>query len=174
MSGTPWQAYALIVHLAKRLNHQNFGKTKLQKLVYLTEKLKKVEVGYDFTFYTYGPFSSDLAADLDYVAELGGVKITHDNPLNLCEIHPSENADRLEGKSKKFFTENKKSIDEIVERFGTRQARELELFATLVYVSKSGISNKDEVLRKTKELKPRFCDKEIAEFYGQLSIWKYI
>lgn len=173
MSGTPWQAYALIVHLAKRLNPQHFGKTKLQKLVYLTEKLKKIKVGYDFNFYTYGPFSSDLAADLDYVAELGGVEIVRAN-TNIYEIHPAKNADRLEGKSTKFFTDNKNSLDEIIDRFGDRQAKELELIATLVYVFQSGILEKGDILKKTKELKPRFKEQEIAESYELLNNWNYI
>ena len=174
MSGTPWQAYGLIVHLAKRLNQNNFGKTKLQKLVYLADRLKRVKVGYDFTFYTYGPFSSDLASDLDYVNALEGVKITHDLSINMYEIHPGDNADRLEAKSEDFLRENQQAIDEIVERFGDKQAKELELIATLVFVNNSGILEKKEIISKTKELKPRFSNEEVEESYELLTGWNYI
>ncbi len=174
MEGTPWQAYALIVHLAKRLNKKNFGKTKLQKIVYLADKLKRVRVGYDFNFYTYGPFSSDLAADLDYVESLGGVEIVHNQTVNRYEIRPSESADRLESKTEKFFSDNKSAIDEIVDRFGDKQAKDLELLSTIIYVTHSGFSDKDRIVQKTKDLKPRFNKEEIEDAYSQLNEWGYI
>ena len=45
-----------------------FGRTVLQKLVYLLHVLYGVNPGYDFELYTYGPFSSQLLSDLDVVS----------------------------------------------------------------------------------------------------------
>jgi uncharacterized protein YwgA len=175
MSETSWQAYGLIAHFAQCFGEQHsLGKTKLQKMVYLLEKLKNVSVGYDFTFYTYGPFSSDLAADLDYVTTLGGVQVNYEPGINMYEISPGPNADRLTEKSKDFLNENKAALDEIIQRFGTRQAKELELLATLVFVAKSGVREDSALIEKTKELKSKFPLNEIREALDLLQNWKYL
>lgn len=175
MNDTSWLAYGLIAHFSHRLEKQrSLGKTKLQKLVYLLEKLKNVSVGYDFCFYTYGPFSSDLAADLDYVNTVGGVRIDYEPSINMFEIKPGENVTRLTEKSKDFLVQNNSSIEEIVDRFGSKQAKELELLATLVFVAKSGILDHDKLVKKVKELKPRFSFEEIENALEQLKTWEYI
>nr|WP_320049416.1 hypothetical protein [uncultured Desulfuromonas sp.] len=174
MSGTPWEAYGLIAHLAQKLYEDNFGKTKLQKIVYLLQRLKNISVGYNYTFYTYGPFSSDLAADLDYIKNIEGIKIDYDPSINMYGIHPAENTSRLTEKASEFLSANKAEIDEIINRFGKRQAKELELSATLVFVQKSGITNEDELLSRVKELKPKFTESEIRESLDELRKWKYL
>lgn len=175
MSDSSWQAYGLIVHFSQRLSDQrSLGKTKLQKLVYLLEKLKNVSVGYEFCFYTYGPFSSDLAADLDYINTLGGVKINYAAGINMYEIIPGDNAARLTKKSEDFLATNEAAIDEIIDRFGSHQAKELELLATLVFVSKSGITNESEIIQKVKALKPKFDIEEITEYLQELQGWGYV
>lgn len=44
-----------------------FGKTVLQKLVYLLTTIYVVPTGYEHTLYTYGPFSAELASDVETV-----------------------------------------------------------------------------------------------------------
>jgi uncharacterized protein YwgA len=143
-------------------------------MVYLLEKLKNVYVGYDFTFYTYGPFSSDLAADLDYLNTLGGVQIDYEPAINMYGISPGPNTARLTEKALEFLDNNKAAIDEIVNRFGNRQAKELELLATLVYVAKSGLTEEGPLTGKVKELKPRFDMTEIRAALKQLQGWEYL
>lgn len=175
MSDNSWQAYGLIAHLAQRLGEQHaLGKTKLQKMVYLLEKLKNVSVGYDFSFYTYGPFSSDLAADLDYVNTLGGVQVSYEPAINMYEIAPGPNATRLTEKSQAFLAENRAAIDEILEHFGARQAKELELLATLVYVAQSGRYDDAALVGKVHELKPKFNHGEILAALTELRGWRYL
>jgi len=47
------------------------GRTKLQKLVFLLKKLHRIDFSYHFTPYFYGPYSSDLQTDIDYLVSLG-------------------------------------------------------------------------------------------------------
>ena len=133
-----------------------------------------MSAGYDFSFYTYGPFSSDLAADLDYVKTLGGVHINYEPVINMYEISPGDSAERLVEKSQDFLNLNKMAIDEIINHFGTRQAKELELLATLVFVSKSGLFSDNDLLEKVKELKPKFSMDEIKDALTQLRSWSYV
>jgi len=47
------------------------GRTKLQKMVFLLKKLHRIDFSYHFTPYFYGPYSSDLQTDIDYLVSLG-------------------------------------------------------------------------------------------------------
>ena len=77
----PWPRYGLIAELAHRLDglSPQFGKTVLQKMVFLLQELHDIDCGYDFTLYTYGPFASLLLQDLDLAESLKGV-----------DVHPAE------------------------------------------------------------------------------------
>ena len=53
--------------LAHKLNGKSpqYGKTVLMKMAYLLQEVYKVPLGYRFTLYTYGPYSSEVLSDLD-------------------------------------------------------------------------------------------------------------
>ena len=169
MSGTPWNDYGLVAHVAKRLGGgQNLGKTKLQKLVYLLRELKGVQVGYGFRFYNYGPYSDGLSGDLGYLQSLGGVKVTYDPFVNMYDIIAGDNAGILEEKAASFLQGNRDAIDEVIDKFGRRQAKDLELISTIVFVTKSGIRQERELVAKVEELKPKFSEVEIHAALAEL------
>ena len=58
----------LPLELARRLEgvSPQFGKTVFMKLAYLLQELYEVPLGYRFTLYTYGPYSPEVLADLEY------------------------------------------------------------------------------------------------------------
>ena len=59
-----WNKYAIIVFLVKEYAKQGrIGRTALQKLIYLLQELFNINCGYDFKFYTYGPFSSEILSN---------------------------------------------------------------------------------------------------------------
>jgi uncharacterized protein YwgA len=56
----------LIAYLAERLGQKNkLGRKSVQKFIHIASELGKVPTGYRFSFYTYGPYSRELAADLE-------------------------------------------------------------------------------------------------------------
>lgn len=73
-SEIPWNRYALIADLIRRFDQQRnaLGKTALQKMVFLLQRVFGLDFDYAYTLYTFGPFCADLARDLDIVAGLGG------------------------------------------------------------------------------------------------------
>lgn len=170
MNGTPWNDYGLVAHIAQRLGGaQNLGKTKLQKLVYLLRELKGVQVGYDFRFYNYGPYSDGLSGDLGYLQSLGGVKVTYDPGVNMYDIVAGDKAGVLEGKAAEFLRENREALDDVINQFGRRQAKDLELISTIVFVAKSGLRQEGELVKKVKELKPKFTESEITAALSELN-----
>ena len=80
--------YALISLLIKEAETkgQRLGKKALQKKVHLIQDLAGIDAGYRFSFYTYGPYSSQLSGDLDAVANSGGANIYYDRLENFYLI----------------------------------------------------------------------------------------
>ena len=73
----PWHRYALIAELARLLHEKSpwFGKSALQKIVYLLQKIGKVNCGYRFDMRILGPTAPILLVELDFMESLGAVKI---------------------------------------------------------------------------------------------------
>ncbi len=174
----PWEKYALITELAEQLKDRSpqFGKTVLQKMVYLLQELYGVNCGYTFDLYMYGPFSSGLLQDLDLVESMGGVSVV---PVVFgtggYRILPGEHSESLKKKATDFLSDEKitSALNMLVEDFGNYQAKELELRSTIIYVSKdmrrSGnpVSRLD-LLRIVKEIKPKFTDAEVQQAIDEM------
>ncbi|HSV98124.1 MAG TPA: hypothetical protein VLM75_14475 [Spirochaetota bacterium] len=170
----PWNRYALITELARRLAPKSpqFGKTALQKIVYFLTDLFEIPTGYEFEFYNYGPFSSQLHHDLDLVAHIGGV-VVEDYSAEFAGyvISPGERADALIEKGAEFIhsSEVDKAISRVVDEFGDYNASDLELRATILFVDRDlaarrKTATKDNIIDIVEKLKPRFerYDIEIA------------
>jgi len=161
--------YALIALLAKRVGgaDRRLGKKAIQKNVHLIQELGGVDAGYRFSFYTYGPYSSGVAGDLDVVAALGGAKITYNSSDNYYLIEPGAETDHLIQKGRTFIERNRAAIERVLETFGGRLAKDLELVSTIAYLRRHASAGKFENNKKlaahVKALKPKYTDKEIAK-----------
>lgn len=161
--------YALLAWIAKRQSDKGhrLGKKALQKTVHLIQELGGVDTGYKFSFYTYGPYSSELAGDLDVVAALGGVSVTYNGTDNYYLIKPSPESDNLVKKGETFIEGNKKPIEKVMESFGGRLAKELELVSTVAYLRrhmpKREFENNQALSEQVKELKPKYSYEEVSK-----------
>ncbi len=180
----PWNRYALITELARRLEptSSQFGKTALQKIVYLLTDLFGIPTGYEFEFYNYGPFSSQLHHDLDLVAHIGGV-VVEDYSAEFAGyvISPGERADALIEKGAEFIhsSEVDKAISRVVDEFGDFNASELELRATILFVdrdlaARGKPTNKDDILSIVQKLKPRFDKLTIESALEGMATGEYL
>jgi uncharacterized protein len=172
----PWDRYAVIVEFAERLQKKgmNLGKTALQKHVYFLQTLFGIDCGYEFTLYTYGPFSSDLLSDLDVVDQMGGVDAEYDPSVSGYRIQPGQNAADIKKLAKPFIETASKAIDEVINNFGSFNARELELRATIVYAEKeledsSRSVEEGDLVKAVRELKPYFSDVTVRNAIEKLS-----
>lgn len=181
----PWDRYALIAELAHRLEGRcpQFGKTVLQKMVYLLQEVYRIDCGYRFDLYTYGPFSSELLQDLDLVEHIGGVNVV---PVIISgvrgyKILPGEHSESLKNKATDFLLDEHvaSSLDKVVADFCNYSAKALELRSTIIYAFKdmrrSGnhVSRSDFV-RIVREIKPRFTDAEVQQAIDEMEKRGYI
>ena len=167
----PWKRYGLIAELAKKMESQQsqFGKTALQKMLFLLQEVYGVDCGYDFSLYTYGPFSSQIVQDLDFVETSKGVKVQNVAPMaGGYIISPGEETDRLRKKAENFLnkTNVQNAFSKLINQFGYYSARDLELISTIVYVARDlkndeGDLAREKIVQRVKQLKPKFSEETI-------------
>jgi hypothetical protein len=166
---------ALIPVLAARSRGGYMSRTALMKYMYLLQTLRGVPLGYRFTLYSYGPFDSDVLADLSIAEAFEAVK----SELELYaggygyRIRPDHNAGWLERRAGKLLARYGKDIDWVVKKFGLYTSSELELVGTIVYVDREVAGKKrvglDHVARLVHELKPHFSRDRVLHYARQLA-----
>jgi uncharacterized protein YwgA len=160
--------YALIALLANQVGGAGgrLGKKALQKNIHLIQELGGVEAGYRFSFYTYGPYSTGLAGDLDVVAAMGGANVTYNASDNYYLIEPGAATEHMIEKGREFIDRNRTAIDHVLRTFGDRMAKDLELVSTIAYLRRHAPSGEFEsdgrLAGLVRALKPKYSDIEIA------------
>ena len=162
--------------------NRQFGKTALQKLVYLFQEIYEVDCDYRFDFYTYGPFTSQLLNDLDFTEHIGGVKVSRvDTSFGGYQIAPGEEAEYIFKKAESFIYNSRVSqkLGQLIGDFGHFSATELELRSTIVYVDRDLQKNGSppdmkEIVRLVEGLKPKFHKDEIRRAVEELKNKQFI
>ena len=118
------------------------NRKKLQKIVYLSEKLFGIRMGFgsSFTWYLYGPYSSKLTRVMFRKEE--GSEIDHDQFDSLKAIVARD-----------FF-----------KKYG-HSAEMLELLGSLYYVMKETEGTEKDPKTEFKDLKPKFADDAINDAF---------
>jgi uncharacterized protein YwgA len=173
----PWRRYGIIVELTSRAKGicPQFGKTMLQKMIYLLQNLYHIDCGYSFSLYTYGPFSPQILQDLDLVETLKGVVvISVSSRTGGYLILPGEKQDIFLKKAEDFLNESsvKSALDQLIVDFASCSAKDLELKSTIVYVyneiKESGRVTRKKILKLVHEIKPHFSETDIGTAEKQL------
>lgn len=164
-----WDQYGLMAELALKLEgiSPQFGKTVLQKLVYILQEVYEVPCGYDYILYNYGPYSEALADDLSFFASMDGVKIEWGQGPGY-RIKKDVKTSHFRERGKGFLTKYAPQIEKVVREFGGMNAKELELRSTILYVSREEPLGKEVLLNRVKEIKPHFSVGEIDSAYQEL------
>lgn len=167
---------ALIPVLAARSRKGCIGRTALMKYMYLLQTVRGVPLGYRFTLYSYGPFDSDVLADLSVAEAFEAVK----SELELYaggygyRIRADRNAQWLERRAGKLLARYTKDIEWVIKKFGDYTSAELELVGTIVYVDREIVSGRrrvglEQVARLVHEVKPHFSEEKVLRFAHQLA-----
>lgn len=169
---TTWDKCGLIAELAARVNNgAQFGRTRLQKLVYLLGELFNVPTGHDFSFYTYGPYSSDLMGDLHYASALGALKVVVAE--RGYQISPGEKSEMYRDMAREYLTRIKPQLDDLFRDFSHFSAKELELRSTIVYAHRFALRARrplsaEGLVKQVHDIKPHFSQDEIGQACKEL------
>lgn len=166
---------ALISMLTKHSPRGHIGRTAVMKYLYFLQTLRSVPLGYRFTLYSYGPFDSDVLADLAAAESLGVVNssvVQYPGGYGY-EITAGANAGWLEDRSKRFLRKCKPEVQWVIEKFGVLSSAKLELVSTIIYVDREAADDEEELSLDAlaaivKEVKPHFSMDEIMTFASRL------
>jgi len=170
---TSWHRYGVIAQLASaKPSGTKLGRTALMKLIYFLQTVKQVPLGYHFSLYTYGPFDSDVLADLALVQEMRGVtsQTVHYGNGYGYEIEPGEKVDQVKAEVADFLNTHKAAIETVVSEFGALSPATLELSSTLVFAAREGNGklSKTETIQQVLKIKPRFTADQAEEQWEDL------
>ncbi|MFW6041349.1 MAG: hypothetical protein ACOC85_05890 [Thermoplasmatota archaeon] len=146
----------LVGYIVERLREEyediQIGKTVVQKMVYLSGI--DSEIDFDYSMYHYGPFSKRTAGALDLSKKYGYVSMEWD-PEKGYFIEPTG-----EFSEEGLDTEIKKTVDEVVEKYGKYKAIELSMIATGIYVKENfDYGSEEELVEAVSSIKSEH-DKE--------------
>jgi len=166
---------ALIPALAGQSSNGYIGRTALMKYMYFLQVLRKVPLDYRFTLYSYGPFDSDVLADLASAESLNVVKSDLATYLGGYgyKISPAERAEWLRKRASAFLSHHKEDVKWVLHTFGSYTSVELELLATIVFVDREAQQKKEkirlnDVVKRVHEVKPHFKEDKIQTYANRL------
>lgn len=163
---------ALISALAARSPQGHLGRTAVMKLLYFLQTLRRVPLGYRFTLYSYGPFDSDVLADLETAESLGvvdSIVVGYSGGYGY-QIKEGQNARWLQERSSEFLRDHDEDIRWVSDRFGSLSSAQLELVSTIIYVDREEDFPFDEIVQTVKEIKPHFPLEQIERFTRSLEV----
>lgn len=153
----------VFAEIAKK-SRDRFGRTALMKLCYFLQEVKDVPLQYDFSLYTYGPFDSEVLADLQTAEDLNILETEFEQyPGGYgYKIGPGPVANRVIEQTKAFLDEHREALDWAVENLVCKRPAELELASTIVFVSREKPEARDsEIVALVRAVKPYFSASDV-------------
>ncbi|MCL2828894.1 MAG: hypothetical protein FWD99_09205 [Oscillospiraceae bacterium] len=147
------------------------GKTAMMKYLFLLQQIYKMPLEYDFEIYTFGPYSTEVMEDIDF-AECQNIISMKTVSYPSGHVGYSIHAEDSQA-DKSFSTSFEKEINELLKLFGEKNAKELELSTTTVYLYHNSKMNdwdcsKEAIAHDVHEIKPHFSLEIIKAEYDRL------
>lgn len=165
----------LIPVLAERAPAGHIGRTALMKYMYFLQVVRGVPLGYNFSMYSYGPFDSDVLADLSSGEMLNIVAVT---PVEFAggygyRIRPGDRAEFAKREVAQFLMDHSEDVDWLFSVFGNLNSAELELTSTIVYVDREfaereQLGSISDIAARVNEIKPHFTREKVRGFVEDL------
>jgi uncharacterized protein len=166
---------ALISVLAEGSPLGHIGRTGVMKLLYFLQTVRDVPLEYRFTLYSYGPFDSDVLADLSTAEVLGIVSSTVvEFPGGYgYRITAGPHARWLQGRAHKFLKRHSGDVKWVIRNFGDMNSSQLELVSTILYADRDAAEDDqalsmDVLVEMVKDVKPHFSRQEIMDYARKL------
>ena len=161
----PEELRAAMIHtMVSRL--EDVGKTKIQKLMYFLQDAYGLPLGCKFYLHYYGPYSDEVDSGISNLRFMGYVNVRPD--AEGYGFHVTRNSTGEVGWAT-VISNAEQQIDSVVEHLGSMDVSQLELAATIHYVSKSSGFKKGDVIASVRSRKPKFSRELISDAYDSLA-----
>lgn len=149
------------------------GRTKLQKMLYLANECGWNAIR-DYVFYEYGPYSEWLSLELENLKNIELVneatKTREERTLYLYSL-TQKGRSMLEAILKELnepkLVEKTRGLLEQLTRY---TSDELEIMASLLYISRDKDLDEEGIVKTTLRLKPRFKEEQIRKHLDVFSL----
>lgn len=160
------------------LENPGMGKTAVMKSMFMLQQVKGIELGCDFSIYTYGPYAPDIMEDIDdLVSEdlLSSTIYKYNNYIGY-KLDVTDNGNKV---AIQLSHEEIIALKDISNFVHDKTAKQLELYSTIIYVNNLYTKNawgNDElsIIQKVHEIKPHFSEAAIGNAYKELKEIKYL
>ena len=141
------------------------GRTRLQKLSYLVNVAGWNSID-DYRFHYYGPFSDSLTNYVEEMCQLGWLLESPLETINGNTFYKYSSADTDKTRALVSRIEDPKLVSRtegLLSQLKNFSSDELEIMASLVFLNQNEKLDGEELVKRAKELKPRFSETEIRE-----------
>jgi len=161
------QRLALFSELTRR---STLGRTAIMKLCFFLQESRNIPLGYQFSIYSYGPFDSDVLADLSTAVHMNVLKSTIVYyPSGTGYEYSSGGDESVREIERDFLAQNQASIAWALTTFGRKTAGELELLSTILFVAKfNNPKDVNVLINEVALIKPHFSPDVIARGFQEL------
>lgn len=164
---------AVITRLVEK--SPNLGRTALMKYCYFLQTLRRVPLGYSFSLYSYGPFDSNVLADLDATESVGGVKteVVYYPTGYGYRIEPGTRTEAAKRWGAQFLNRYEDDLDWVVAQFQNLNSAQLELASTIVYSDREASAKSEQpslerLIQSVHNVKPHFSHSQIQSLLMDL------
>ena len=141
----------LPIHVIALNGGKIVGKTRLQKTVFLIQKLLNREV-FEFDYHYFGPFSEELAEFVDFAEARG--RLAEEEKIGFYRM-PYTVYSTDESAPKKVFNVDAAKVKAWLDKLESIDAISLELAATRVYLAIDAGEDESNLDARLKQLKPQ-------------------
>jgi uncharacterized protein YwgA len=149
----------------------------MMKMIFLLQQVYKVQLGYRYEIYTYGPYSAEVASDVNFAEQLKIISISEEKYTSGnvgYHLNPANGTSNAIKEAQSFLEESQGAIDSVIHMFGDKTAKELELSSTIVYLyvayNENGYStSREDISSEVHKIKPHFSQEIIQKEYDTLA-----
>ena len=158
---------AIIGYLTKTMANEypgkQVGKTIIQKMIFLL--VANGTFKFHYSMFHYGPFSSEVAGELDYAENLHLVNIAWEDNKGYF-ISPGENINTFEHL---LGETEKEKIDQAVKDYGTLSAVDISILATSIFLKTRFNTPEEELPGVIQSIKPKYSIEYIRDIISKYS-----
>jgi uncharacterized protein YwgA len=177
-----FERQAIVAELIKNMRDKGSwtGETHVQKCAYFLQTMLKVDLGFAFLLYRYGPYSFDLTAELETMQFCSAIEFETPIPPYGPRFMTGEGSKALLADYEYILGQHRNSIQFVANNISVKKVQELEQLATAWYFSqKLGPSaSKTTIAREVNKVKPHISVAQAEKAYDDclvlLSNWQQI
>ncbi len=149
------------------------GKTAVMKTIFMLQQVKHIDLSCEFSIYTYGPYDADVMEDIDELVSdglLSSSAYSYKDYIGYTLSATDSGAKAVPN----LKNEDTVALKEVLDFVRGKNAKELELYSTIIYVEdwylkNEKTNNMTAIMKKVHELKPHFTKDVIQKAYTCLS-----